>query len=603
MYPDPQQEIEATDHVANNSSSFLVDNDSSYLKTINISSENLSKNSWPHCGYAFLAEEGYRFNETDDLSDAHFLENGTYRVPAVLDWVAGTETCEQAQTNASSYACRDPDSICVESTNGPGYKCRCAHGYRGNPYLHDQGCQDIDECMEKGTNNCTWNCNNTKGGYTCSCPPGREDENGDGMTCVKKSPPALIIGLAVGGGSLALLVIGVFLYWVLNQRRLMKLRQKFFKQNGGLLLQQQISLRRGATETSKIFSAKELEEATNNYAENQILGKGGYGTVYRGILSDNRIVAVKKSKIIDQGQVEQFINEVFIMSQVNHRNVVKLLGCCLETEVPLLVYEYVPNMTLFHHIHDEGHASSLSWDSRLRIASETAGALAYLHSAASIPIFHRDVKSTNILLDDSYTAKVSDFGASRLVPMDKKQLTTLVKGTLGYLDPEYMTTSQFTEKSDVYSFGVVLAELLTGKKPLDFQRDEEERNLSTLFISSMKQNRLFDILEPRVIEEGMIEQLVAVAEVAKRCMKIKGDERPTMQEVAAELEGLRRIGHHPWAERNEEEMESLLGGEQGVSEEGTSTGYNINSMNSFAVLDIDMPSYFYEAGYYAYWIF
>ncbi|KAL2557882.1 Wall-associated receptor kinase 3 [Forsythia ovata] len=278
-------------------------------------------------------------------------------------------------------------------------------------------------------------------------------------------------------------------------------------------------------ESAKVFSAVELEKATNNYAEDRILGSGGYGTVYKGILSDHRRVAIKKSR---------------------------LLGCCLETEVPLLVYEYVSNDTLFFHIHNCGGMPWFSWENRMRIAAESAGALAYLHSAAAMPIIHRDVKSPNILLDENYTTKISDFGASRLVPIDQTQVTTLVQGTLGYLDPEYFHTSQLTEKSDVYSFGVVLAELMTGRKPLSSEKTEEKRNMSTYFIESVKENRLFKILDPRVRREGSLEQLHAVAELVKRCVKLNGEERPTMKEVAMELERLRKYTVHPWSQQENE---------------------------------------------------
>ncbi|KAG5552333.1 hypothetical protein RHGRI_010422 [Rhododendron griersonianum] len=337
--------------------------------------------------------------------------------------------------------------------------------------------------------------------------------------------------------------------------------EKFFQQNGGLLMKQKISSIDGtsADQSTKFFTVEELKKATNNYAEDRILGQGAYGVVYKGILSDQRVVAIKKSKVMDvnQVQVEQFINELLILTQVNHRNVVKVLGCCFESKVPELVYEYISNGTLSQHIHKT--FSWLTLDHRLRIAIETASALSYLHSAASIPIIHRDVKSANILLDVNYVAKIADFGASRLVPLDQTQVTTLVQGTLGYLDPEYLQSSQLTEKSDVYSFGMVLVELMTGKKPICLERSEAERNLAIYFIVSMKENRLSQILEPQVLREGTLEQLQAIAELVKRCLCLKSEERPTMKEVVTELERLRKYRKDPWDvnQQSLEESESL----------------------------------------------
>lgn len=153
------------------------------------------------------------------------------------------------------------------------------------------------------------------------------------------------------------------------------------------------------------------------------------------MLVDGKIV--KKSKIIDETKVEEFINEVVILSQINHRNIVKLLGCCLEIEVPLLIYEFIPNGTLFEYIRHQNEEFPITWEMRLRIAVDVLGALSYLHLASSMPIYHQDIKSTNILLDEKYRTKVSDFGTSRTMADDQTHITTQVHGTFGYLDPEY----------------------------------------------------------------------------------------------------------------------------------------------------------------------
>ena len=177
---------------------------------------------------------------------------------------------------------------------------------------------------------------------------------------------------------------------------------------------------------------------------------------------------------------------------------------------------------VYRGIHNKGLLILLSWKNRLQIAIETIGALAYLHSSTAMPIIQRDVKTTNILLDDNYTTKVADFGASRLVPLDQTQLNTLVQGPLGYLDLEYMQISQLTEKSDVYSFGVVMANLLTSKKALSFDRLEIDRNLAISFVSAIKEDCLLQIREDHIVNEDNIEQLKEVSNLAKRRLSLRG---------------------------------------------------------------------------------
>ncbi|WOL09514.1 wall-associated receptor kinase 5-like [Canna indica] len=499
------------------------------------------------CSKAFIVEQSWFKFSIDDLRGN---PNDSYR-PVVLDWSIGNKTCEQARA-APDYACVSNHTDCYDA--GTGYRCNCSQGYRGNPYDPLAGCLDIDECNDPNKHDCVWKCINEVGRYRCDCPRGSSgDGKKQGTGCNKVN--MLEIGLGTVLGVLVIVVmVGISAYWGFNRMQRRRIKQRNFMQNGGLLLQQHISARRAV---ARIFSSEELARATDNFNESRVLGHGGYGTVYKGILSDDRVVAIKKSKFIDQNQIEQFINEVIILSQINHRNVVKLLGCCLETEVPLLVYEFISNGTLSHHVHSS--KAPMSWENRLRIAVETAGALAYLHSATAIPIIHRDVKSANILLDEDFTAKVSDFGASRLIPYDQTHVTTLVQGTLGYLDPEYFQTSVLTEKSDVYSFGVVLMELLTREKPISLGRSEEERNLASHFITLLEEKRLLSVLDHKTVEEAGERQLLEVAQITRRCLNLKADDRPTMKEVAVELNALRRLLlQHAARQRRKEGEEWLL---------------------------------------------
>ncbi|MBA0785544.1 hypothetical protein Gotri_028216, partial [Gossypium trilobum] len=239
--------------------------------------------------------------------------------------------------------------------------------------------------------NCRMLCLNTPSNYCSSesCPPHYE-YNSIRFRCELKtkaqktsssSLASIIAGCSTSIGTLFLILTTWSMYKVLKRKQNIMLKNKYFKK----LLQQHLSSNEGNVEKIKLFTSKEMEKATDHYNENRILGQGGQGTVYKGMLIDGSIVAIKKSKMLegkkfDEKEAEQFINEVIILSQINHRNVVKLLGCCLDAEVPLLVYEFIPNGTLYDLIHDQNEGLPLTWEMRLRIAIEIANALFYLHS-------------------------------------------------------------------------------------------------------------------------------------------------------------------------------------------------------------------------------
>lgn len=292
------------------------------------------------------------------------------------------------------------------------------------------------------------------------------------------------------------------------------------------------------------FSYEELEQATGFFDEKKELGDGGFGSVYLGNLWDGRLVAVKRLYHNNSRRVEQFGNEVRILSSLKHPNLVLLIGYCQDRRELLLVYEYVPNGTLADHLHGESRGKDLSWETRLNIAVETAQALAYLHFCVNPPIFHRDVKSTNILLDKNFRAKVADFGLSRLVPAEATHVSTAPQGTPGYLDPDYQQCYRLSDKSDVYSFGVVLVELISAKKAVDITREKKEIGLANLALSKIQCGALHELVDPNLEIEcnpHVKAMVTGVAELAFRCLAYEKDDRPNMMEVAAQLQQIKQL--------------------------------------------------------------
>ncbi|CAL5045674.1 unnamed protein product [Urochloa decumbens] len=497
------------------------------------------------CSYAFVVEKNW-FNFSASYAKAtNFRElygaNDT-GVPMVLDWAVDSGTCEEAMKMERSYACISRHSECLDLPNALGYRCICAQGYQGNPYIL-YGCQDIDECLYPDLYPCDGKCINIFGGYNCSCIPGTQSKDPKTTPCTpipdanqQTEVKVLTIGIFICS-ILVIVCISILLTRECQKRKLVKEKERLFRENGGPILHKQIQSRQ--IDTVILFTVEDLDTATNNFDKSTVLGTGGHGTVYKGSLSDQKVVAVKRSKVINMAQAEEFIQEIIVLSQINHRNVVRLLGCCLEVEVPMLVYEFIPNGTLFHLIHSKQDVRPpVSLEVRLRIAQESAEAIAFLHLSTNLPIVHGDVKSLNILLDENYMAKVTDFGASRML-RGADQCMTIVQGTIGYIDPEYFQERQLTEKSDVYSFGVVLLELITGKMAIYSEGNEEVKSLASSFILAMKEKRVGDMLDPSILGVGTEELLQEVAELGRQCLRDEGKERPSMYQVADKLKDIR----------------------------------------------------------------
>lgn len=348
------------------------------------------------------------------------------------------------------------------------------------------------------------------------------------------SKTGIIIGAAVSSSVLVLLLLCVGIY-ALQQRR--RVTRALAHNTSASLNHEMRTDSFPRLKGARCFSFEELKKCTDNFSESKHIGSGGYGKVYRGTLDTGQLVAIKRAQPGSLQGANEFKTEIELLSRIHHKNVVGLVGFCYSKGEQMLIYEYIPNGTLIDSLSGKS-GIRMDWMRRLRVALDAARGLAYLHELANPPIIHRDVKTSNILLDDNLSAKVADFGISKPISdTGKSYITTEVKGTMGYLDPEYYMTQQLTQKSDVYSFGIVLLELITGRKPI-----ERGKNIVWEVKQAMDNasdpSELLEILDPAM---GWGTSLVCLEKFLDLTMSCVGEisrSRPKMGEVVREIENI-----------------------------------------------------------------
>ncbi|KAJ0644662.1 putative protein kinase RLK-Pelle-RLCK-X family [Helianthus annuus] len=357
----------------------------------------------------------------------------------------------------------------------------------------------------------------------------------------------LLIGLVTASLVMVIIIMSTICLWKCHRRKMRKLNTPGAKRSDslrGLALSSFISRDSGSLKTSKTVNEKAsvavmdyslLESATGNFGEGEVLGVGGFGCVYRARIDENLCVAVKRLDGGSQDAIKEFQTEIDLLSRIQHPNIITLLGYCVHDDTRLLVYELMHNGSLETQLHGPSSGSNLTWHCRMKIALDTARGLEYLHENCKPSVIHRDLKSSNILLDSSFNAKLSDFG---LAVMDGAQNKNNIKlsGTLGYVAPEYLLDGKLTDKSDVYAFGVVLLELLLGRRPVEKLAASQCQSIVTWAMPQLTdRSKLPNIVDPVIRYTMDLKHLYQVAAVAVLCVQPEPSYRPLITDVLHSL--------------------------------------------------------------------
>ncbi|XP_073022958.1 serine/threonine-protein kinase-like protein ACR4 [Primulina eburnea] len=453
--------------------------------------------------------------------------------PSALPLAVSPGVCKPAPCSKGFYEFNNASSPCKSS--GSHICLPCSSGCPNEMY-------QISECSLTSDRQCGYNCSSC-GSYEChsSCSTaarsgGRNEKLWSMQLPIIFAEISFAVFLVCAVSLTSVLYIR---YKLRNCRCSVKSKKtsgkgSFHKDNGKIRPElDELKIRR-----AQKFTYEELEKAADSFKEEALVGKGSFSCVFKGVLKDGTVVAVKRAIVsADMKNSKEFHTELDLLSRLNHAHLLNLLGYCEDGGERLLVYEFMANGSLHQHLHGKNQElkEQLDWVRRVTIAVQAARGIEYLHGYACPPVIHRDIKSSNILIDEEHNARVSDFGLSLLGPTNSSSpLAELPAGTLGYLDPEYYRLHYLTTKSDVYSFGVLLLEILSGRKAIDLQY--EEGNIVEWAVPLIKAGEIESVLDPVLKPPVELEALKRIAIVASKCVRMRGKERPSMDKVTTALE-------------------------------------------------------------------